>query len=247
MSDNKELLYMSIFVDNYQEVRAEHGLGNHNYFPVGFSDYLSLDHECEMLVKAGKLIVLERQNLRAAKDAIRDQEISRAAFQTLAAKIHKPLVRAAIENGMDPATSKVGISMRAGDAFGHVIPAMMPGLKYGFVFQTRDESDPTKTVNDFTKFGDFSDRTRAFLFDPMLATGGSASHVVAESVARGAEEITVISSFSTPEGIVNLFNRGNVDRLITPPIEAGLNERGFIVGGIGATAMLGDFGDRYFG
>ncbi|HEV7265109.1 MAG TPA: uracil phosphoribosyltransferase [Falsiroseomonas sp.] len=81
----------------------------------------------------------------------------------------------------------------------------------------------------------------AILFDPMLATGGSAIAAIARVKEAGAPHIRFVCAVAAPEGVAAL-------RAAHPdvPIHAAarderLNERGFIVPG------LGDAGDRCFG
>lgn len=80
-----------------------------------------------------------------------------------------------------------------------------------------------------------------FLLDPMLATGGSAVEAVRQVKAAGASRITMICVVSCPEGIAALSKAHPDVRIVTAAIDDGLNERSYIVPG------LGDAGDRYFG
>jgi uracil phosphoribosyltransferase len=80
-----------------------------------------------------------------------------------------------------------------------------------------------------------------FLLDPMLATGGSAVEAVRQVKAAGATRITMICVVSCPEGIAALSKAHPDVRIVTAAIDDGLNERSYIVPG------LGDAGDRYFG
>jgi len=80
-----------------------------------------------------------------------------------------------------------------------------------------------------------------FLLDPMLATGGSAVEAVKQVKAAGASRITMLCVVSCPEGIAALSKAHPDVRIITAAIDDGLNDRSYIVPG------LGDAGDRYFG
>jgi uracil phosphoribosyltransferase len=75
----------------------------------------------------------------------------------------------------------------------------------------------------------------------MLATGGSLEHCVRLLADRGATEITVVCVLAAPEGIARLERSGLPLRLVTASVDAGLNDKMFIVPG------LGDAGDRQFG
>ncbi|MBE7494333.1 MAG: uracil phosphoribosyltransferase [Verrucomicrobiaceae bacterium] len=80
-----------------------------------------------------------------------------------------------------------------------------------------------------------------FLLDPMLATGGSAVEAVRQVKAAGATRITMICVVSCPQGIAALSRAHPDVRIVTAAIDEGLNDKSYIVPG------LGDAGDRYFG
>lgn len=80
-----------------------------------------------------------------------------------------------------------------------------------------------------------------FLLDPMLATGGSACEAVKQLKAAGAGRITMLCVVSCPEGIAALTQAHPDVPIVTAAIDEKLNERSYIVPG------LGDAGDRYFG
>ncbi|MDE3048059.1 MAG: uracil phosphoribosyltransferase [Verrucomicrobiota bacterium] len=77
--------------------------------------------------------------------------------------------------------------------------------------------------------------------DPMLATGGSTNLALNLLKARGAVHCTVISLISAPEGQAFVKKNHPGVSLYTVALDRGLDDRKFIVPG------LGDFGDRYFG
>ncbi|MDB6006502.1 MAG: uracil phosphoribosyltransferase [Prosthecobacter sp.] len=80
-----------------------------------------------------------------------------------------------------------------------------------------------------------------FILDPMLATGGSACEAARQLKDAGALRITMICVVSCPEGLAAM-DRAHPDiPIITAAIDDGLNEKCYIVPG------LGDAGDRYFG
>jgi uracil phosphoribosyltransferase len=81
----------------------------------------------------------------------------------------------------------------------------------------------------------------AMVLDPMLATGGSLEHCVRLIAERGCTDITVICVLAAPEGVARLESSGLPIRLVTAAIDEQLNDRAFIVPG------LGDAGDRQFG
>ncbi|WP_270937866.1 uracil phosphoribosyltransferase [Falsiroseomonas oryzae] len=81
----------------------------------------------------------------------------------------------------------------------------------------------------------------AILYDPMLATGGSAIAAVARVKEAGAPHLRFVCALAAPEGVAKLRAAHPDVPIITAALDERLNERGFIVPG------LGDAGDRCFG
>ena len=79
------------------------------------------------------------------------------------------------------------------------------------------------------------------VLEPMLATGGSAADAVRALDAEGAEHLVVLSVVATAEGVGRVLDADPRVRVVVGAIDPGLDERGYIVPG------LGDFGDRLFG
>jgi uracil phosphoribosyltransferase len=81
------------------------------------------------------------------------------------------------------------------------------------------------------------------LLDPMLATGGTALMAIQLLLDRGVREdrIIFVTFIAAPEGIQAVCDQYPKVRIVTSSIEACLNERAYMVPGIG------DFGDRFFG
>jgi uracil phosphoribosyltransferase len=79
------------------------------------------------------------------------------------------------------------------------------------------------------------------LLDPMLATGNSTAHAVKVVKDAGASSVRLIAIIAAPEGIRNIEEQHPDCRIVVAAIDRGLNERGFIVPG------LGDAGDRLYG
>ena len=80
-----------------------------------------------------------------------------------------------------------------------------------------------------------------FVLDPMLATGGSACEAIRQLKDAGALHITMVCVVSCPEGLEALEVAHPDVSVVTAAVDAGLNEKCYIVPG------LGDAGDRYFG
>lgn len=81
----------------------------------------------------------------------------------------------------------------------------------------------------------------AILFDPMLATGGSAVAAVQRVKEAGAPHLRFICVVAAPEGVARLEEAHPDVPIYTAALDEKLDHRGFIVPG------LGDAGDRCFG
>ncbi|MGG5812278.1 uracil phosphoribosyltransferase [Falsiroseomonas sp. CW058] len=81
----------------------------------------------------------------------------------------------------------------------------------------------------------------AILFDPMLATGGSAAAAVARVKEAGAPHLRFVCVVAAPEGVARLREAHPDVPVYAAALDERLDHRGFIVPG------LGDAGDRCFG
>jgi uracil phosphoribosyltransferase len=79
------------------------------------------------------------------------------------------------------------------------------------------------------------------VLDPMLATGGSACEALRQLKAAGVTRLTLVTVVSCPQGVTAVRESHPEVRIITGVVDDGLNEKNYIVPG------LGDAGDRYFG
>ena len=79
------------------------------------------------------------------------------------------------------------------------------------------------------------------LVDPMLATGWSATGAVAQLKSAGAKSVRFVCIVSCAEGLAQLRGAHPDVRIFTAAVDPELNDRAYIVPG------LGDAGDRYFG
>lgn len=134
--------------------------------------------------------------------------------------------------------------LRAGLGMLEGMTRLMPTAEVGFVGMVRDEETLQAATYAERLPEDLSGR-QCYVLDPMLATGGTLAAAVRFLVDRGADHITCICLLAAPEGIARitelLDGLGVPCMLVTASVDQRLNERGYIVPG------LGDAGDRLYG
>ena len=130
--------------------------------------------------------------------------------------------------------------LRAGIGMLDGVLALIAGARVGFIGLYRNE-ETLEPVEYYVKLpADVADRD-VIILDPMLATGNSTAAAVATVKAAGASSIRLIAIIAAPEGIERLHSEHPDVTVVVAAIDRGLNERGYIVPG------LGDAGDRLFG
>ncbi len=120
---------------------------------------------------------------------------------------------------------------------------LIPTAEVGFLGLVRDESTLQATTYANRLPDDITGR-QVYVLDPMLATGGTLVASFDYLSDRGATDITAICLLAAPEGIdaVQRDYSGSAHlTLVTAAVDERLNERGYIVPG------LGDAGDRLYG
>ena len=134
--------------------------------------------------------------------------------------------------------------LRAGLGMLDGITKLLPTAQVGFLGMVRDEATLQASTYANRLPEDLSGR-QVFVLDPMLATGGTLVAAFEYLIERGAEEITAICLLAAPEGIKalddNFKSSGVPITLVTGSLDEKLNEKGYIVPG------LGDAGDRLYG
>lgn len=132
--------------------------------------------------------------------------------------------------------------MRAGLGMLEGITRLLPSAEVGFLGMMRDE----ETLEVYTYAErlptDLSGR-QCFIIDPMLATGGTLIAACHYLTKRGASDVTAICLIGAPEGLtaVEKGTEGIDLKVVLGALDERLNERGYIVPG------LGDAGDRLYG
>lgn len=196
---------------------------------------------------------LARTRLTAMRDAGTDPGGFRAALHELSTMLVYEATRA-IEVEEYPITTPVAPTrgvrvarppllvpvLRAGLGMADAALALLPESSMGFVGLARDEEtfQPRAYLESLP-----ADLTGlpVLVLDPMLATGGSLEHCCRLLAERGCDDITVLCAVAAPEGLARLERSGLPLRVVTAAVDERLNDKAFIVPG------LGDAGDRQFG
>jgi len=114
-------------------------------------------------------------------------------------------------------------------------------VRLGKILIQRDEETALPKLYYVKLPEDVADRY-CLLLDPMLATGGSAIKAVEVLKDHNVpeERIIFLNLISSPEGIHTFCTKFPKLRVITGWIDKGLNEKRYIIPG------LGDFGERRY-
>ena len=130
--------------------------------------------------------------------------------------------------------------LRAGLGMLDGVLSLISGARVGFIGLYRDE-ETLQPVEYFVKLPHDVGERDVILLDPMLATGNSTAHAVTLVKEEGAASIRLIALIAAPEGIERIQSDHPEITIVVAAIDRGLDERGFIVPG------LGDAGDRLYG
>jgi uracil phosphoribosyltransferase len=167
-----------------------------------------------------------------AYEALRDLGTRPVAVDT-------PVERGAAAHRVDEVVLLVPI-LRAGLGMVQAIQEVVPLTEVAHVGLRRDEATLRSDVYLNRLPRDLSGR-RVMVCDPMLATGGSLAQVCDLVAARGASEVLALCIIASEPGLATFDGAHPEVRVWCAAVDAGLNDAGFIVPG------LGDAGDRLFG
>ncbi|WP_157019314.1 uracil phosphoribosyltransferase [Mesorhizobium xinjiangense] len=130
--------------------------------------------------------------------------------------------------------------LRAGNGLLEGLLDLVPAARVAHVGLYRDHETLEAVEYFFKAPGDLADRL-IIVVDPMLATANSAIAAVDKLKERGATSLRFLCLLAAPEGIER-FTKAHPDvPVFTAAIDERLNEKGYIVPG------LGDAGDRMYG
>ncbi|WP_454300889.1 uracil phosphoribosyltransferase [Salana multivorans] len=133
--------------------------------------------------------------------------------------------------------------LRAGLGMLEGMTRLLPTAEVGFLGLVRNE-ETLEAVTYANRLPDDLSGRQCYVLDPMLATGGTLIAAIEYLFDRGARNVTCITLLCAPEGLAKveaaIGDRADVT-IVTASIDERLNERGYIVPG------LGDAGDRLYG
>ena len=130
--------------------------------------------------------------------------------------------------------------LRAGNGLLDGMLRILPEATVGHVGLYRDPVTLEAVEYYFKMPSDMPSRD-AVVLDPMLATGNSGIAAVTKIKATEPRSVRFVSLLSAPEGIAAMKTAHPDVRIFTAKIDERLNEKGYIVPG------LGDAGDRMYG
>ena len=167
-----------------------------------------------------------------AFEAMRDLPLDDAVVQT-------PVAAAKVKRLTGKKLALVGI-LRAGLVMVDGLLTLVPTARVGHIGLYRDP-ETLKPVEYYKKMpSDIAERD-VFLLDPMLATGGSAAAAITILKGLGARSVRLLCILGAPEGIAAVHQDHPDVEIILAARDERLNEKGYIVPG------LGDAGDRIYG
>ena len=186
---------------------------------------------------------------------LRSQETAPPVFRTLAKRLALTLALEAIR---DLPTTEIAVRTPLEETTGHVlgdlvavpilraglgmleaVTELFPEVAVGYIGLERDEAS-LEPQSYYRKLPPVQGR-HVLVLDPMLATGGSGSAATSAVREGGPRSIRFVCVVAAPEGIKRMEADHPDVPIFTAAIDRQLNERGYIVPG------LGDFGDRLFG
>ena len=186
---------------------------------------------------------------------LRSQETAPPVFRTLAKRLALTLALEAIR---DLPTTEITVRtpleettgqvlddlvavpiLRAGLGMLEAVTELFPEVAVGYIGLERDEAS-LEPQSYYRKLPPVDGR-HVLVLDPMLATGGSGSAATSAVKEGGPASIRFVCVVAAPEGIRRMEADHPDVPIFTAAIDRQLNERGYIVPG------LGDFGDRQFG
>jgi len=176
--------------------------------------------------------LLKEISMLMAYELARDLPVSDRRIETPIAPMDAPFI--------DGQKLVVISILRAGTGILDGMLEVIPSARVGHIGLYRDEKT-LQPVEYYFKVPEQMHDRDVIVVDPMLATGNSAAAAVERIKKTSPKRVKFACLLAAPEGI-SAFHGVHPDvDIYTPAIDERLNERGYIVPG------LGDAGDRLYG
>lgn len=176
--------------------------------------------------------LMHEVSMLLAYEVTRDLEIEYEEIETPIATMMSPVLKG---------KKIIFVSiLRAGNGLLDGMLQLVPTARIGHIGLYRDPKT-LEPVEYYFKMPEDTKGREVIVVDPMLATGNSAVAAVREIKAMNPKSIKFLCLLSSPEGIASFQNEHPDVPIFTGAIDKKLNEKGYIVPG------LGDAGDRLYG
>tara|TARA_B110000008_G_C16878873_1_gene527993 strand:- start:197 stop:817 length:621 start_codon:yes stop_codon:yes gene_type:complete len=204
-----------------------------------------------MLIEVNHPIILEKitrlRDVKTPSQEFRALVIELGMLLTLYATDHLPITPVEVKT---PLMTSTGVSlqggnpvvisiMRAGNALLEGVLRSIPASDVGHIGLVRDE-ETLQPLEYLVKLPILSNR-HVIVVDPMLATGNSANAALNSVGSFNPASTTLMCLVAAPEGLAKIQHHHPDIRIVTAAIDNRLNEKGYILPG------LGDAGDRIYG
>ncbi len=159
-------------------------------------------------------------------------------FKTCPKRVTTPLEECEAEVGRHPVV--IAPILRAGLGMAEGMLRILSDASVAHIGLYRDEETLRPRPYYYNGPENLAD-SEVVVVDPMLATGWSAAAAVTQLQEHGATRLRFVCLLCSPEGLERFARTHPEVPVFTASIDRELNERGYILPG------LGDAGDRYFG
>lgn len=176
--------------------------------------------------------LLREISLLLCYEVTRDLEMTTRTIETPMTTIEAPVLE-----GKKLVFASV---LRAGNGLLDGMLDLVPAARVAHVGLYRDQETLEAVEYFFKAPSDLGNRL-VIVVDPMLATANSAVAAIDLLKARGATNLRFLCLLAAPEGIEHFCNTHPDVPVYTASIDERLNEKGYIIPG------LGDAGDRMYG
>lgn len=176
--------------------------------------------------------LMHEVSMLLAYEVTRDLELTCQDIETPLAHMSSPVLKG---------KKLVFVSiLRAGNGLLDGMLQLVPTARIGHIGLYRDPKT-LECIEYYLKLPEHTQDRDVIIVDPMLATGNSALAAVREVQAMNPKSIKFLCLLASPEGIRAFHEECPDVPIFTAAIDEKLNEKGYIVPGIG------DAGDRLYG